>query len=124
MGREHVVFPIMAACTRGPLTIRGSIRYSTGCFSRVVDLVASGKVDVTKLIASLVSDSAAPKTSLRWSGGGGEDVLKVMVGGVPGGGLPGQVTMDEYLLRLVGERYPEVRAVVLGIGPFASCWTL
>ncbi|KAL3956122.1 hypothetical protein ACCO45_008968 [Purpureocillium lilacinum] len=33
MGKENVVFPITAACTRG-LTIKGSIRYTTGCYQQ------------------------------------------------------------------------------------------
>ncbi|KAL4890122.1 hypothetical protein BDV59DRAFT_204717 [Aspergillus ambiguus] len=49
MGKENVTFPITTACIRD-LTIRGSIRYTTGCYPTAVDLVASGKIDVKKLI--------------------------------------------------------------------------
>ncbi|KAL5356305.1 hypothetical protein BJX96DRAFT_171488 [Aspergillus floccosus] len=49
MGKENVVFPITTACIRD-LTIRGSIRYTTGCYPTAFDLVASGKIDVKRLI--------------------------------------------------------------------------
>ena len=42
MGQDHVDFPIATACLRD-LTIRGSIRYTTGCYPTALDLVGSGK---------------------------------------------------------------------------------
>ncbi|OAA68711.1 Alcohol dehydrogenase superfamily, zinc-type [Niveomyces insectorum RCEF 264] len=49
MGKENVVFPITAACIRA-LNIKGSIRYTSGCYPNAVDLVASGKVKPRELI--------------------------------------------------------------------------
>ncbi|KAF5130256.1 putative D-xylulose reductase A [Metarhizium anisopliae] len=49
MGPENVTFPITTACIRA-LTIKGSIRYTTGCYPRAVELIASGKIQPRKLI--------------------------------------------------------------------------
>jgi len=49
MGKDNVEFPIAIACLRN-LTIRGSIRYTAGCYPTAVDLVASGRIDVKRLI--------------------------------------------------------------------------
>ncbi|KIE01736.1 D-xylulose reductase A, partial [Metarhizium majus ARSEF 297] len=49
MGAENVTFPITTACIRA-LTIKGSIRYTTGCYPRAVELIASGKIQPRKLI--------------------------------------------------------------------------
>ena len=53
MGRDEMTFPIMAACTK-ELTIRGSFRYSSGDYQTALDLVASGQVDVKKVISKKV----------------------------------------------------------------------
>lgn len=49
MGRENVTFPITTACIRA-LNIKGSIRYSTGCYPQAVKLIADGKIQPSKLI--------------------------------------------------------------------------
>lgn len=54
MGKDECVFPIMAACVK-ELTVKGSFRYSIGDYSTAVELCASGKVDVKKLITKTVS---------------------------------------------------------------------
>lgn len=49
MGPENVTFPITTACIRA-LTIKGSIRYTAGCYPRAVELIASGKIQPRKLV--------------------------------------------------------------------------
>lgn len=80
MGQENVVFPITTACIRA-LNIKGSIRYTTGCYPQAVELVASGKVKPRALIThrfkfeqSLEAFEVVKKAS--------EDTLKVMIAGV------------------------------------------
>ena len=80
MGRENVNFPITTACMRD-LTIRGSIRYTTGCYSTAVDLVGGGKIDVKQLITHRFAFEESEK-AFETVKKGGEDVLKVMISGV------------------------------------------
>lgn len=54
MGRDEITFPIMAACTK-ELTVKGSFRYGAGDYRLAVDLVASGKIDVKRLISRKVA---------------------------------------------------------------------
>jgi D-xylulose reductase len=53
MGKDDITFPIMAACTK-ELKLSGSFRYGSGDYDTAVELVASGKVDVKKLISRKV----------------------------------------------------------------------
>jgi len=53
MGKAEIPFPIMAACAK-ELTIKGSFRYGSGDYKLAVDLIASGKVDVSSLITGQV----------------------------------------------------------------------
>ena len=80
MGRENVIFPITTACIRD-LTIRGSIRYTTGCYETAVDLVGSGKVDVKALVTHRYKFEEAEK-AFETVRDGGEGVLKVVIQGV------------------------------------------
>lgn len=80
MGRENVVFPITTACIRD-LTIRGSIRYTTGCYERAVELVASGKVQPKKLVTHRYRFEEAVE-AFETVKKGGEGVLKVVIEGV------------------------------------------
>ena len=80
MGRENVNFPITTACVRD-LTIRGSIRYTAGCYSTAVDLVGSGKIDVKQLITHRFAFEESER-AFGTVKKGGEDVLKVMISGV------------------------------------------
>ena len=82
MGREHVTFPITAACVRD-LTVRGSIRYTAGVYPAAVDLVASGKVQVKKLVTHRYSFEQAEE-AFETVRKGGEGVVKVMIRGVEG----------------------------------------
>ncbi|KAL4918382.1 hypothetical protein BDW62DRAFT_210462 [Aspergillus aurantiobrunneus] len=79
MGRENVVFPITTACIRD-LTIRGSIRYSTGCYPVAVDLIASGKIDVKKLITNRFGFEQAEE-AFELVRQGKESVIKVVIHG-------------------------------------------
>jgi D-xylulose reductase len=51
MGKENVNFPITTLCTRG-LTVKGSICYLPGCYPAAIHLIASGRVDVKRLITN------------------------------------------------------------------------
>ncbi|KAE8379823.1 chaperonin 10-like protein [Aspergillus bertholletiae] len=82
MGRENVMFPITTACIRD-LTIRGSIRYSTGCYSTAVDLIASGKVDVKRLITNRYTFEEAEQ-AFELVKQGKESVIKVIIEGYQG----------------------------------------
>ncbi|TVY23450.1 putative D-xylulose reductase A [Lachnellula hyalina] len=53
MGKPDITFPIMALCTK-EVTAKGSFRYGSGDYKLAVELVASGKVDVKKLITGTV----------------------------------------------------------------------
>lgn len=80
MGKENVVFPITTACIRA-LVIKGSIRYTTGCYPAAVDLVASGKIDVKRLITSRFKFKEAEQ-AFELVKSGRSDVLKVIIEGV------------------------------------------
>lgn len=80
MGRENVMFPITTACIRD-LTIRGSIRYTTGCYPTAVDLIASGKIDVKRLITNRFKFEQA-ENAFELVRQGNESVIKVMIEGV------------------------------------------
>ncbi|KNG45437.1 d-xylulose reductase a protein [Stemphylium lycopersici] len=80
MGKENVVFPITTACIRA-LTIKGSIRYSVGCYPNAIDLVASGKVDVRKLITNRFKFEDAEK-AFELVKAAQEGVFKVIIEGV------------------------------------------
>jgi D-xylulose reductase len=80
MGKENVVFPITTACIRG-LVVKGSIRYTTGCYPRAVDLVASGKIDVKRLITNRFEFEKAEE-AFELVKASRPDVFKVMIAGV------------------------------------------
>ncbi|KAJ6439806.1 hypothetical protein O9K51_07697 [Purpureocillium lavendulum] len=80
MGKENVVFPITTACTRG-LTVKGSIRYTTGCYPQAIQLIASGKIKPTKLITHRFGFDDADK-AFETVKRAEENTLKVMIAGV------------------------------------------
>ncbi|KOS18844.1 D-xylulose reductase A [Escovopsis weberi] len=80
MGKENVVFPITTACIRG-LVVKGSIRYTTGCYPEAVQLVASGKVKPRKLITHRFKFEQA-LDAFELVRQGQENVLKVVIEGV------------------------------------------
>ncbi|KAK5159932.1 hypothetical protein LTS14_002038 [Recurvomyces mirabilis] len=79
MGKENVVFPITTACIRA-LHIKGSIRYTTGCYPAAVDLVASGKIDVKRLITNRFKFEQAEE-AFELVKASRPDVLKVIIEG-------------------------------------------
>ncbi|KIM98764.1 hypothetical protein OIDMADRAFT_105160 [Oidiodendron maius Zn] len=79
MGKEIVDFPITIACIRD-LTIRGSIRYTTGCYPTAVDLVASGKIDVRPLVTNRFKFENA-KEAFQLVREKHENVIKVLIQG-------------------------------------------
>lgn len=81
MGRENVVFPITTACIRA-LTVKGSIRYSTGCYPRAVQLISDGKIQAKKLITHRFKFEEAEK-AFELVKKAQEDTLKVVIEGVP-----------------------------------------
>ncbi|KAF2091416.1 GroES-like protein [Saccharata proteae CBS 121410] len=82
MGRENITFPITTACIRG-LTIKGSIRYTHGCYPTAVNLVASGKIDVKRLITNRFKFEEAEK-AFDLVKAAKEGVFKVIIEGVQG----------------------------------------
>lgn len=74
------MFPITTTCIRD-LTVRGSIRYTTGCYPIAVDLISSGKIDVKRLITNRFRFEQAEE-AFEMFREGREDVIKVMIGGV------------------------------------------
>ena len=63
------------------LTIRGSIRYSTGCYRTALQLVASGKVHVSELVTHTFKSEQAEE-AFELVRQGKESVLKVVIEGV------------------------------------------
>ncbi|KAF2640390.1 GroES-like protein [Massarina eburnea CBS 473.64] len=80
MGKENVMFPITTACIRA-LTIKGSIRYSTGCYPSAIQLVASGMIDVKRLITNRFKFEDAEK-AFELVKKAEEGVFKVVIEGV------------------------------------------
>ncbi|KAI0139138.1 GroES-like protein [Hypoxylon sp. NC0597] len=80
MGKEDVVFPITTACIRA-LNIKGSIRYTTGCYPKAIDLIASGKIRPSLLITHRFRFERASE-AFEQVKKGQEDTLKVMIQGV------------------------------------------
>lgn len=75
-----MLFPITIACTRA-LNIKGSIRYTAGCYQQAVDLIASGKIDVSRLITNRFKFEEADK-AFELVRQGKESVIKVVIEGV------------------------------------------
>ncbi|KAJ5109786.1 hypothetical protein N7532_002431 [Penicillium argentinense] len=78
MGRSEIQFPIMAACSK-ELTLKGSFRYGSGDYKLAVGLVASGKVDVKKLITGTVKFEDAEQAFKDVKAGKG---IKTLIAGV------------------------------------------
>lgn len=80
MGKEVVAFPITAVCIQG-LTIKGSIRYLTGCYPAAIDLISSGKIDVKRLVTNRFKFEDAER-AFELVKEGRSDVFKVLIEGV------------------------------------------
>ncbi|KAJ5632200.1 D-xylulose reductase A [Penicillium lividum] len=78
MGRSEIQFPIMAACSK-ELTLRGSFRYGSGDYKLAVNLVATGRVDVKKLITGTVKFEEAEEAFKGVKAGKG---IKTLIAGI------------------------------------------
>lgn len=74
------MFPITTACIRA-LNIKGSIRYTTGCYPEAVTLIASGKINPRKLITHRYKFEQALEAFELFKEGK-ESVLKIIIEGV------------------------------------------
>ncbi len=77
MGRPDITFPIMALCLK-EVTAKGSFRYSAGDYRLAIDLVATGKVDVKKLISETVAFADAEEAFKKVKKG---QVIKILIAG-------------------------------------------
>ncbi|KAI1424486.1 GroES-like protein [Xylaria sp. FL1777] len=77
MGRDNITFPIMAMCLK-EVTAKGSFRYGSGDYKLAVELIASGKVDVKRLISEVVAFEDAEKAFSKVKEG---EVIKILIGG-------------------------------------------
>ncbi|KAI1209706.1 GroES-like protein [Annulohypoxylon truncatum] len=77
MGKSDITFPIMAMCLK-EVTAKGSFRYGSGDYKLAVELVASGKIDVKKLISGIVSFDKAEDAFKKVKEG---EVIKLLIAG-------------------------------------------
>ncbi|KAG6002446.1 hypothetical protein E4U21_003089 [Claviceps maximensis] len=77
MGKNDITFPIMALCLK-EVTARGSFRYGPGDYELAIELVASGKIDVKKLISTVVSFDKAEEAFKKVKEG---EVIKILIAG-------------------------------------------
>ncbi|KAI1313976.1 GroES-like protein [Xylaria venustula] len=77
MGRDNITFPIMALCLK-EVTAKGSFRYGSGDYKLAVELIASGRVEVKKLISQVVAFEDAEKAFKKVKEG---EVIKILIGG-------------------------------------------
>lgn len=80
MGKENVIFPITTACIRA-LNIKGSIRYTTGCYPAAINLIATGKIDVKRLVTNRFKFEEAEE-AFKLVKAGKSEVFKVIIEGV------------------------------------------
>lgn len=74
MGKPDITFPIVALCTK-EITMKGSFRYGSGDYRLAVELVASGKVEVKKLISRKVGFEEAEEAFKDVKAGKGIKIL-------------------------------------------------
>jgi D-xylulose reductase len=77
MGKSDITFPIMTFCIN-ELTAKGSFRYGSGDYKLAVALVASGQVDVKRLISRTVKFEEAEQAFKDVKAGQG---IKVLIAG-------------------------------------------
>ena len=77
MGKSDITFPIMALCLK-EVTAKGSFRYGSGDYDLAVELIASGKVDVKKLISGTVAFKEAEEAFKQVKEG---QAIKVLIAG-------------------------------------------
>ncbi|KAJ9605395.1 hypothetical protein H2200_010052 [Cladophialophora chaetospira] len=79
IGRPEITFPIMSACTR-ELTLKGSFRYGPGDYEFGLSLIATGKIDVKKLISKTFAFEDAEQAFHTVKAGKG---IKTLIAGPP-----------------------------------------
>jgi D-xylulose reductase len=77
MGKSDITFPIMAMCLK-EVTARGSFRYGAGDYDLALELVRTGRVDVKKLITSVVGFKQAEEAFQKVKAG---EAIKVLIAG-------------------------------------------
>lgn len=77
MGKSDITFPIMALCLK-EVTAKGSFRYGSGDYRLAVSLVATGKVDVKRLISGIVPFKEAEDAFKKVKEG---EVIKMLIAG-------------------------------------------
>jgi D-xylulose reductase len=77
MGKPDITFPIMELCIK-EVTAKGSFRYGSGDYKLAVEFVATGKVNVKKLITETVKFKHAEQAFKDVKGGKG---IKVLIAG-------------------------------------------
>ena len=77
MGKADITFPIMALCLK-EVTAKGSFRYGSGDYKLAIDLVASGQVNVKKLITGVVAFKRAEEAFNKVKEG---QVIKILIAG-------------------------------------------
>jgi D-xylulose reductase len=77
MGKPDITFPIMALCLK-EVTAKGSFRYGSGDYRLAIELVATGKVDVKKLVTSVVEFGQAEEAFKKVKEG---QVIKILIAG-------------------------------------------
>jgi D-xylulose reductase len=77
MGKPDITFPIMALCLK-EVTAKGSFRYGSGDYKLAVELVASGKVEVKRLVSEVVPFEDAEKAFNKVKQG---EVIKILIAG-------------------------------------------
>ena len=101
MGKDNITFPIMALCIK-EVTARGSFRYGSGDYKLAIELVASGKVDVKRLVDGVVPFKNAEEAFKKVKEG---LVIKILIAGpnekVEGEGL--DTTVDEAKVQVAEE---------------------
>lgn len=77
MGKSDITFPIMALCLK-EVTARGSFRYGSGDYKLAIELVASGLVDVKRLVNGVVKFTDAEEAFRKVKEG---QVIKILIAG-------------------------------------------
>lgn len=77
MGKSDITFPIMALCLK-EVTAKGSFRYGPGDYELAIEFVASGKIDVKKLVTTVVSFDRAEEAFKKVKEG---EVIKILIAG-------------------------------------------
>ncbi|KND87288.1 putative D-xylulose reductase A [Tolypocladium ophioglossoides CBS 100239] len=77
MGKSDITFPIMAMCLK-EVTAKGSFRYGPGDYDLAIELVASGRVDVKRLVSQVVPFEQAEAAFKKVKEG---EVIKILIAG-------------------------------------------